>query len=50
MAKEIIKTKGFGGLYTGTAFKATYLGFGMALSTLLIPFFSELMGIDYDIG
>jgi hypothetical protein len=48
VASEIVTTKGFLGLYTGTLFKASYLGAGMAGATVLIPWFSDLMGIEYD--
>ena len=50
VAKEIVATNGFRGLYTGWAFKTGYLGAGMSLSTLLIPMFAEMMGIKYDMG
>ena len=48
VAKKIVFEKGFVGLYTGTLFKASYLGAGMAGATVLIPIFSEMMGISYD--
>jgi len=50
VAGAIFQKNGIRGLYTGTLFKATYLGFGMSLATFLIPFFSDLMGIKYDMG
>ena len=49
-AAEIFHTKGLRGLYVGTLFKASYLGAGMAATTVLIPFFSELMGIHYEMA
>lgn len=48
VGQEILKTKGILGLYTGTLFKASYLGAGMAGATVLIPIFSDMMGIEYD--
>lgn len=48
IASEIVSSKGFVGLYTGTLFKASYLGAGMAGATVLIPVFSDMMGINYD--
>lgn len=47
VAKEILASKGVAGLYTGTLFKASYLGAGMAGAIVLIPIFSEMMGIEY---
>lgn len=47
VAREIFASKGIRGLYTGTLFKSTYLGAGMAGAVVLIPIFSELMGIEY---
>jgi solute carrier family 25 2-oxodicarboxylate transporter 21 len=47
VAKEILASKGIAGLYTGTLFKASYLGAGMAGAIVLIPIFSEMMGIEY---
>ena len=47
VAKEIVASKGVAGLYTGTLFKASYLGAGMAGAIVLIPIFSEMMGIEY---
>ena len=46
----IVQTKGIRGLYVGTIFKASYLGAGMSATTVLIPFFSDLMGIKYDMA
>ena len=49
VAKELLRTEGIKGLYRGTLFKASYLGAGMAGATVLIPVFSDLFGIKYDI-
>jgi solute carrier family 25 (mitochondrial 2-oxodicarboxylate transporter), member 21 len=48
VAKELLGAEGMKGLYRGTMFKASYLGAGMAGATVLIPWFSELFGIKYD--
>lgn len=50
VAGQILRTKGLRGLYTGTLFKASYLGAGMAGATVLIPIFSQMMGIEYSMG
>ena len=48
VAGDIVRSKGVQGLYTGTLFKASYLGAGMAGATVLIPIFSDLFGVEYD--
>jgi len=50
VAVDIVRERGVSGLYRGTLFKSTYLGVGMAGSAVLIPFFSDLMGVRYDMG
>ena len=50
VAGHILRTKGLPGLYTGTLFKASMLGAGMAGATVLIPIFSQMMGIEYSMG
>lgn len=42
VTKEIISTRGVGGLYAGFKFKAFHLGSGGALMAILLPFFSKM--------
>lgn len=47
VARDIVRTSGLQGLYSGLGFKAMHLGGSGALMAVLIPKFSELMGIQY---
>lgn len=50
VASEIVAARGIGGLYTGIGFKALHLGGSGALMAAFIPVFSQLMGIEYNMG
>ncbi|GBG34672.1 Phosphate carrier protein, mitochondrial [Hondaea fermentalgiana] len=47
VAKEIVASSGIRGLYSGLGFKAMHLGGSGALMAVLVPFFSNVMGINY---
>ena len=47
VAGEIVKASGVRGLYSGLGFKAMHLGGSGALMAVLIPAFSDMMGIPY---
>mmetsp|Transcript_21523 Transcript_21523/g.38029 ORF Transcript_21523/g.38029 Transcript_21523/m.38029 type:complete len:339 (-) Transcript_21523:43-1059(-) len=47
VAQEIVASSGVRGLYSGLGFKAMHLGGSGALMAVLIPVFSDLMGIKY---
>ena len=47
MASEIVAARGIAGLYSGFAFKALHLGGSGAIMAVAVPFFSNLMGIQY---
>mmetsp|Transcript_13603 Transcript_13603/g.22198 ORF Transcript_13603/g.22198 Transcript_13603/m.22198 type:complete len:317 (+) Transcript_13603:74-1024(+) len=47
VAREIVASSGFKGLYSGLGFKAMHLGGSGALMAVLIPMFSNLFGIPY---
>lgn len=47
VASEIVAARGIKGLYTGLGFKAVHLGGSGALMAAFIPFFADLMGIEY---
>ncbi len=47
VAGEIVQQRGIAGLYAGLGFKALHLGGSGALMAMLIPIFSDLMGIPY---
>jgi len=42
VTKEIISSRGIGGLYAGFKFKAFHLGSGGALMAILLPFFTKM--------
>lgn len=42
VGKDIVKARGFGGLYAGFTFKAFHLGGGGALMAFLVPFFTSV--------
>jgi hypothetical protein len=45
IADEIIKARGYGGLYAGFNFKAVHLGGGGALMAVFLPFFKKLFAV-----
>lgn len=47
VAKEIVASSGYKGLYTGFGFKAMHLGGSGALMAMFIPMFADMMGINY---
>eukprot|EP00512_Aurantiochytrium_limacinum_P002659 CAMPEP_0171498282 /NCGR_PEP_ID=MMETSP0958-20121227/7760_1 /TAXON_ID=87120 /ORGANISM="Aurantiochytrium limacinum, Strain ATCCMYA-1381" /LENGTH=338 /DNA_ID=CAMNT_0012032657 /DNA_START=9 /DNA_END=1025 /DNA_ORIENTATION=- len=47
VAREIVAHSGIRGLYAGLGFKAMHLGGSGALMAVLVPFFSDVMGIKY---
>ena len=50
VAGDIVRESGFRSLYSGWAAKCIQLSSSMALMTLLIPAFSQIMGVKYDMG
>lgn len=47
VAREIVASSGFRGLYSGLAFKAMHLGGSGALMAVFVPMFAQMMGIPY---
>eukprot|EP00596_Hydrurales_sp_CCMP1899_P001212 CAMPEP_0119036202 /NCGR_PEP_ID=MMETSP1177-20130426/3730_1 /TAXON_ID=2985 /ORGANISM="Ochromonas sp, Strain CCMP1899" /LENGTH=304 /DNA_ID=CAMNT_0006995647 /DNA_START=244 /DNA_END=1158 /DNA_ORIENTATION=+ len=46
VGKEIVKTRGFGGLYAGFKFKSLHLGGGGALMAFFLPFFKKVFAVQ----
>ena len=45
VGQEIVKSRGFGGLYAGFKFKSLHLGGGGALMAFFLPFFKKIFAI-----
>ena len=46
VGQEIVKSRGFGGLYAGFKFKSLHLGGGGALMAFFLPFFKKIFSVS----